>query len=176
MSRWLSILVAALSAFAAVTVRSCIAERGEDSDQTTLVSTGEVAPDFTVEMTDGSEVTLSKLRGRVILLTFWSADCPMCQEEMGVVQQAVVDRIEGTDITYLSIARDGERDAIEEFCREKGCRFAVGLDPDRAIYTLYATAFVPRTFIIDRDGVIRASYVEYGTDRLDEIVSTAETL
>lgn len=176
MSRWLRILVAAITALAAVTMQSCIAEADEDPDQTTLVGIGESAPDFTVEMTDGSQVTLSGLRGRVVLLCFWSADCPMCQEEMGVVQEAVVDRIEGTDITYLAIARDGEHDAIVEFCREKGCRFAVGLDPDRAIYTLYATAFVPRTFIIDRDGIVRASYVEYGIDRLDEIVSTAEAL
>ena len=41
---------------------------------------------------------------------------------------------------------------------------------------LYATSFVPRMFVIDRDGIVRASYVEYGTDRLGEIVSAAEAL
>lgn len=172
----LRILVAAAATLAAMTMPSCISEPHEDPAETTLVDVGDSAPDFEVEMTDGSMVTLSDLRGEVVILTFWSADCPMCQAEMGAAQQAVVDRIEGRRITYLAIARDGEHDAIVEFCRQNGCDFAVGLDPERAIYTLYATAYVPRTFIIDRDGIVRASYVEYDTDRLDEIVSTAESL
>ena len=158
------------------TAQSCISEPGEDSDQSTLVDIGDEAPDFTVEMTDSHQVTLSDLRGSVVLLYFWSADCPMCQEEMRLVQHAVIDRIAGKQIVYLPIARDGRRDAIEQFCRDYGCDFPVGLDPDRAIYTLYATSFVPRTFVIDRDGIIRASYVEYETDRLGEIVSAAESL
>lgn len=170
------IITTALLALSAATLQSCIAEHGEDAEESTLVAIGDTAPDFTVAMTDGSAVTLSDLRGRVVMLHFWSPSCPMCQEEMAVVQEAVVDRIAGTDISYLSIARDGEHDAIEEFCRQMGCHFAVGLDPDRSIYTLYATSFVPRTFIIDRGGTIRAIYVEYGTDRLDDIVSEAEKL
>lgn len=158
------------------TAQSCISEPGEDSDQSTIVAIGDEAPDFTVEMTDSRQITLSDLRGSVVMLYFWSADCPMCQEEMRVVQHAVIDRIAGKQIHYLPIARDGRRDAIEKFCRDYGCDFAVGLDPDRAIYTLYATSFVPRMFIIDRDGTIRASYVEYDTDQLGEIVSAAENL
>lgn len=161
---------------AAAVCGSCISESGETSEETTLVAAGDTAPDFTVEMTDGSIVTLSALRGKIVLLCFWSPDCPMCQEEMKVVQHAVIDRIADTDIRYLPIARDGRRGAIEEFCRQNGYEFAVGLDPDRSIYTLYATSFVPRMFVIDRGGIVRASYVEYGTGRLDEIVSAAEAL
>ena len=171
------ILLTMLPALAAAAVcGSCISESGETSAETTLVSAGDTAPDFTVEMTDGSNVTLSHLRGRIVLLGFWSPDCPMCQDEMRAVQHDVIDRIEGTDIRYLPVARDGSRDVIEEFCRQNGCEFAVGLDPDRSIYMLYATSFVPRMFVIDRDGIVRASYVEYGTDRLSEIVSAAEAL
>lgn len=170
------IILAAMLSFSAVLLQSCITEHGEDADESTLVAIGDTAPDFTVRMTDGSAVTLSELRGRVVMLHFWSPDCPMCQEEMGVVQEAVVDRIAGSDIYYLPIARDGEHDTIEEFCRQKGCGFAAGLDPDRSIYTLYATSFVPRMFIIDRSGTIRAIYVEYSVDRLDAIVSEAESL
>ena len=151
-------------------------KKAGDVESTTLVKAGDKAPDFTVEMTDSSQITLSDLRGSVVMLYFWSADCPMCQEEMRVVQHAVIDRIAGKQIHYLPIARDGRRDAIEKFCRDYGCDFAVGLDPGRAIYTLYATSFVPRMFIIDRDGTIRASYVEYDTDQLGEIVSAAENL
>lgn len=171
-------IMSAAAAMTAIfcTAQSCISEPGEDSAQTTIAAIGDQAPDFTVEMTDSRQITLSEQRGSVVLLYFWSADCPMCQEEMRVVQHAVIDRIAGKQIIYLPIARDGRRDAIEKFCRDYGCDFAVGLDPDRSIYTLYATSFVPRMFVIDRDGIIRASYVEYDTDKLGEIVSAAENL
>lgn len=161
---------------AVAALQSCIRESGDTADETTLVAVGDRAPDFTVTMTDGSSITLSDMRDRIVLLSFLSIDCPMCREEMGAVQKAVIERIAGKEIYYLPVVRDGGHDAVEEFCRQNGCTFAVGLDPDRSIYTLYATSFVPRSFIIDRNGIIRASYVEYGVEVLEEIVTTAESL
>lgn len=111
------------------TAQSCISEPGEDSDQSTIVAIGDEAPDFTVEMTDSRQITLSDLRGSVVMLYFWSADCPMCQEEMRVVQHAVIDRIDGKQIHYLPIARDGRRDAIEQFCRDYAVTLPSGWIP-----------------------------------------------
>lgn len=155
---------------------SCIGEDEQTAEQTTLASTGQEAPDFTVEMLDGSRLTLSNLRGGVVLLTFWSPECSMCRAEMAVVQTKVIDRLEDEDFTYLPVSRGLSRETVERFCEDNGYTFPVGLDPDRSIYELYATRYVPRSFLIDRDGTIALTAAECGTDYLDTIVDRAREL
>ena len=52
--------------------------------------------------------------------------------------------------------------------------YILGLDPDRSIYAMYATRYVPRSFLIDADGKIIMSAVEYETDYLDVIAEEIE--
>lgn len=161
---------------AAMFCEGCINDDHQTSDQTTLVKIGQTAPDFTVEMLDGSNITLSDLRGDVVLLTLFDPECPSCQKEMAVAQSQIIDRIAGKGIHYLPISRGYDRKTIEDYCRINGYTFPMGLDPDKSIYLRYATKFVPRSFVIDRKGVIRYLYVEYELDSLPEILSAAEHL
>ena len=88
----------------------------------TLAGEGTEAPDFTVEMIDGSKVALSELRGKVVLLNFWATWCPPCREELSHVQQQVIDRFAGEEFVFLPISRGEERAAVEAFRAKTGCR------------------------------------------------------
>lgn len=162
-----------IAAAAALLLTACVGEDTPTIERTTVVSVGDKAPDFTVEMLDGSDVTLSELRGRVVLLTFWSPECPVCRAEMAVVQERIIDRFESCEFTYLPVSRGMDRTTIERFCRQNGYTFPVGLDPDRSIYNMYATRYVPRSFLIDRDGTVVLSAAEYDTGYLDTIAARA---
>lgn len=157
-------------------IMGCISDGRETSEQTTLVRVGQSAPDFTVEMLDGEDIRLRDLRGRVVMLTFWDSECPDCRSEMAVAQERIVERMKVAGVHYLPIFRGYERQAVADFCASKGYTFPVGLDPRKAIYNLYATKYVPRTFLIDQQGVIRYIYVEYDLSTLDEILALAEGL
>ena len=67
------------------------ADEAAEAAAATLAGEGAEAPDFTVEMIDGSKVALSELRGKVVLLNFWATWCPPCREELSHVQQQVID-------------------------------------------------------------------------------------
>ena len=123
-------------------------------EATTLVKVGQVAPDFSVEMLDGRTIKLSELRGKVVMLCFWATWCPPCRQEMAHLQEGVIDHFAGKDLVVLPISRGEKRDVVEKFIADNGYTFGVGLDPERAIYDLYASNFVPRTFIINKRGKV----------------------
>ena len=155
---------------------SCIKDKVESSDDTTLVGIGQAAPDFTVDMLDGDKITLSDLRGDVVLLTFWDPECPTCQKQMDVAEERIVKRLQDNSVHYLPISRGYTREYISDYCSSRGYDFPLGLDPQKRIYGLYATKYVPRSFVIDRQGIIRYIYVEYELDALDAILTAAEQL
>ena len=145
-----------------------------DAESTTLVKSGDTAPDFTVEMVDGSSVTLGDLKGKVVLLNFWATWCPPCREELSHVQQQVIDRFAGEGFVFLPISRGEERAAVEAFRAKTGYAFPMGLDTDETIYKRYATRFIPRNFLIDRTGRVVKATVGYDDEEFAELLRAAD--
>ena len=145
-----------------------------EEEAATLVRAGDEAPDFTVEMIDGSKVALSELRGKVVLLNFWATWCPPCREELSHVQQQVIDRFAGEEFVFLPISRGEERAAVEAFRAKTGYAFPMGLDTDETIYKRYATRFIPRNFLIDRTGRVVKATVGYDDEEFAELLRAAD--
>lgn len=134
----------------------------DDIEATTLIHAGDIAPDFTVEMLDGSKVTLSELRGKVVLVGFWATWCPPCRLELSHMQKDVIDRFAGKDLVVLPISRGEKRKTVEDYIAKMGYTFPIGLDGDQSIYKKYASNYIPRSFVVGRDGKI--VYVAVGYD------------
>ena len=134
----------------------------DDIEATTLIHAGDMAPDFTVEMLDGSKVTLSELRGKVVLVGFWATWCPPCRQELSHMQKDVIDRFAGQDLVVLPISRGEKRKTVEEYIAKMGYTFPIGLDGDQSIYRKYASNYIPRSFVVGRDG--KVVYVAVGYD------------
>ena len=132
----------------------------DDVAATTIIHAGDIAPDFTAEMLDGSNVTLSALQGKPTLLIFWATWCPPCRDELAHLQEGVIDAY-GDTITVLPLSRGEKREVVEEFIAKMGYTFPVGLDEEQAAYQLYASNYIPRCFVIGRDGVVVYSGVGY---------------
>jgi peroxiredoxin len=142
--------------------------------KTTLVKVGDKAADFTVEMLDGKQITLSKLKGKVVLVNFWATWCPPCREELKHVQKEIIDRFKGKDFVFLPISRGEKKATVEAFREKAGYKFAMGLDPNQSIFKLFASNYIPRNFLIGKDGKIIYLSVGYDEKEFQELISAID--
>lgn len=145
-----------------------------EAEATTIVKAGMAAPDFTVGMVDGTATTLSELRGNVVLVNFFATWCPPCREEMSRAQRDLVDRFAGRNFRFLPISREEDRATVEAFRQKTGYTFPMGLDTARTAYDLYASNFIPRNFLIDKDGKVIWVGVGYEPEEFDALLETIE--
>ena len=145
------------------------ASQQDDVEATTLINVGDTAPNFTVTMLDGSKVTLSELRGKVVMVCFWATWCPPCRQELSHLQEGVIDEFQGEEFVVLPISRGEKREVVEKFIQDKGYKFNVGLDSDRAIYDLYASNYIPRTLIVNKEGKVTYRIAGYDEQVAQEV-------
>ena len=150
------------------------ADEAAEAAAATLAGEGTEAPDFTVEMIDGSKVALSELRGKVVLLNFWATWCPPCRQELARVQSDVIDRFAGRDFVFLPISRGETHQTVAAFREKTGYSFPMGLDPSQTVYDRYASNYIPRNFVIDRNGKVVLASVGYDAEEFDEMIKTIE--
>ncbi|HEY5578991.1 MAG TPA: TlpA disulfide reductase family protein [Acidimicrobiia bacterium] len=122
---------------------------------------GEPAPNFTLELFDGSTFDLSEhlaSDGRPVLLNFWYPSCPPCRAEMPALDQVARATPE---VLFLGVGvpiLDTKEDAIA-FSEEIGVSYPIGWDETEAVSALYPTLGYPTTFIVGSDGTIIRQFI-----------------
>ena len=152
----------------------CVKEDTPSHESTTLVRIGDTAPDFEVRLLDGSTTTLSSYRGKIVMLTLFSATCPDCKAQFEKMAQLYHQNEPKFHI--LAISRSESVELTKDFIDGYGVEITAGIDPERDIYNKYATLYVPRNFLIGRDGRIKALTVEYHEEEFLSIWRKAEEL
>lgn len=117
---------------------------------------GFLAPDFTLETLSRETVTLSSLRGKVVLLNLWASWCPPCRAEMPAMQRVWEEyRSQGVVVLAVnSTVQDTLADA-QRFVSDYGLTFPIALDRSGEVTRLYRVSSLPTSFFIGADGVIR---------------------
>ena len=122
-----------------------------------IVRIGEIAPDFTITLTDGKQVTLSSLRGKVVMLQFTASWCGVCRKEMPFIEKDIwLKHKDNADFALIVIDRDEPLEKVLAFAKSTGVTYPLGLDPGADIFAKYALrdAGITRNVLIDREGKI----------------------
>ena len=115
-----------------------------------------LAPNFAWYDANGSSVSLSDFRGKVVVITFWATFCVACRAEM-----PALNRIAASDPDLVVLAVDvkeyGNRvERIESFFSQLALDHVTPvLDLDVGTTIRYGVLSLPTTFFVDKDGVIR---------------------
>ena len=143
-------------------------------EQATLVKDGMVAPDFELTMFDGSVVKLADLKGKVVLLNFWATWCPPCRKELSRVEKDIIEKFKGQDFVFLPVSRGEKKEVVAAFREKMGYTFPMGLDADSSIYKKYAETYIPRNFLIGKDGKVVKASVGYDEAEFAELIELIE--
>ncbi len=135
---------------------SAVPDGATTSGQIPAPQAGFLAPNFSLSTPQGDSITLSDLRGKVILLNIWATWCPPCRAEMPAMQntyQALQER--GFIVLAVNSTFQDTPAKIEPFLQEYGLTFPTLLDTNGDVTRLYQVQSLPTSFFIDKNGIIR---------------------
>ena len=125
-------------------------------------SIGNSAPDFTLRCADGSQVTLSALQGKKVIINFWNLNCHYCMEEMHDFQTVRENHTDSNVAMLMINSAAGGFGAnpdvyVGDALTQGGYTFTVPLDDSGIVAMAYdVMSGIPVTFFIDSSGIIRA--------------------
>ena len=122
-----------------------------------IVKVGDMAPDFSMKLTNGKLVKLSSFKGRVVMLQFTASWCSVCRKEMPFIERDIWLKYKNNpNFALLAIDRDEPLETVVAFSKSIPITYPIGLDPKADIFALYAVreAGITRNVIIDKEGRI----------------------
>ncbi len=109
------------------------------------------APEFIKSDLDGNEWRLSALKGRWVVINFWSTWCLPCKSEHPLLLSAAS---EYPDVQFLGVVFSDEIPKVDAYLRKNGSAYPHLADPDGRMAIDYGVGGVPETFFIGPDGTI----------------------
>ena len=122
-----------------------------------IVKVGDIAPDFTLELLDGSKFTLSEQRGKVVMLQFTAGWCGICRNEMPHIERDIwLRHKENPEFVLVGIDREEAKEDILPFIEAVGTTYPIAMDTNADVFASYAlrNSGITRNILIDRDGKI----------------------
>ena len=145
--------VAVLVAMTAILL-SCIKDDPTGND----LVVGNLVPDFTVLMNDGSTVSGASLRSGVSCIVFFYTGCPDCQRTLPAIQR-IYDEYSVQGVSFALISREESDETISQYWQSNGYTMPYSAQTDRKVYELFAQTRVPRVYICN-DGVIKHIFTD----------------
>ncbi len=121
---------------------------------------GSAAPDFTAEIVAGEgagdRVSLSALRGHVVMLDFWASWCPPCRESLPILGRVAARHASAGLLSY-AVNVESEQPTERVVAAHRALRVMIPTLVDRsyAAQSAFDVQALPTLVIVDREGVVR---------------------
>jgi len=132
------------------------------------LTNGDPAPACVLAVLDGSRsVSLAEYRGQVVYLDFWASWCGPCRESFPFMNE-LQRELAGRGLQILAVSVDKTADEARRFLARYPAQFATALDAPGACPAAYRLEGMPSSYVIGRDGIVRAVHVGFrGGDKTE---------
>ncbi|MGE5299366.1 MAG: peroxiredoxin family protein [Acidobacteriota bacterium] len=158
-----------------VFVPSCKKEEATFSKEVPYPTVGSKAPLFTLRDVKGNVVSLTDLKGKIVVMDFWATWCSWCKKTTQDLEK-IHKEYQDEDVVILGISMDSGGDAkqkVRDFALKYNLSYVMLVD-DGKVSRSYEVNKIPTTFILDRDHVIRKIFPGYLPGLRERIVSEIE--
>ena len=128
------------------------------------------APDFSLKDINGKDLSLSALRGKVVILSFWATWCPSCKEEMPQFNK-LYHEMKSRGLEIVAVSSDYSAGYLHDYLSDKNFNFTILFDEKREVTKQYRIPYLPVTYLIDKKGLIVekiAGEFEWPSDEMRE--------
>ena len=116
---------------------------------------GDILPSTTFSNLDGTPVRIPEaFTGKVIILHFWQIGCSSCKLEIPAMD-ILYRKYSGKGLEILAVNVGQKKDAVKSFAGELAVSYPILLDTEGKSAAIYGVTDIPRTYVIDRNGVVR---------------------
>ena len=139
-----------------------------------LLTPGTTAPDWTLFNTEGKRISLSQLKGKVILLDFFFIGCTGCMQTLAPLDK-LYEKYQNKNFVLLSISERDNKQLVTAFKNSQ--RIKNQMFPDGGNVTkLYHTTVYPTFYLIDQEGKIADVVIGYSDGFENKIASLINNL
>ncbi|AIE85947.1 redoxin domain-containing protein [Fimbriimonas ginsengisoli Gsoil 348] len=121
------------------------------------VPIGKPAPNFELTGLDGKKVSLSSLRGKVVMIDFWATWCGPCREALPDTEKIAKASV-GKNVQVMAVS-DETRETVAAFMKQNNYTMPNFLDQDGSVHRSYKASAIPCMAIIDANGNLAAYHV-----------------
>jgi peroxiredoxin len=152
----------------------CTQNSHSEIHDTAYLFVGDRAPAFQYTDQNGIQRDFSDLKGKVVLINFFTVWCAPCKQELPFLQKAWNDKLKNDDFVLLCIGREHSQEELKEFAQKTGLELPFCPDEGRKIFSLFAKDMIPRNFVINRKGEIIASTIGFNKTEFNSLIRQIE--